>query len=408
MNSDPSTFTHLRDNAFHVLGVTPEATRAEVEREGQKLLAQLQLGLAEAAHYATPLGPQPRDPHAVRAALATLREPRTRLQHALWARLPVGTPSTPPPSSSWPDALARMGLAPGAPVPDAETRPPAAPGTPLIEILPPLLGLLCLGLTFYPFSWARPPWVIDMKGHAAAWPVFVLFLALPQVLLWGVTLPLGWPRLTRWLSAFALDKPDQQLALSAWALLHAPTADPQRYVQDALARRAAEPLNGTHLATHGLLAAARGEQDSARELLRGVWFWASEPPGTFELPRRIPGGATLSARRAALEWSLADAAARGEWRVILTQTRRGGAAPLLCAFFGLVASRRLGTRPVSRARLAVAWALTRRWWATWPLLQLAWKEPATQQLPAPAPEEPLAHALRRHADLAHVDRKSVV
>jgi hypothetical protein len=75
-----------RANPFFVLGVAAGATRAEVEREGAKLLAMLAAGLPGAGEYQTPLGPAPRDADTVRAALAELRDPARRLGHEWWAR----------------------------------------------------------------------------------------------------------------------------------------------------------------------------------------------------------------------------------------------------------------------------------------------------------------------------------
>jgi hypothetical protein len=72
-------------NAFLVLGLAPATGAAEIERQGAKLLAMLGAGLDEAGSYATPLGPRPRTPELVRAALAELRDPRQRLHHEWWA-----------------------------------------------------------------------------------------------------------------------------------------------------------------------------------------------------------------------------------------------------------------------------------------------------------------------------------
>ena len=76
----------LELNPFFVLGLAPDASRIEIEREAQKLLGMLELGFAEARTYATPLGPQPRTAEAVRAAVAALRDPSQRLVAELWAR----------------------------------------------------------------------------------------------------------------------------------------------------------------------------------------------------------------------------------------------------------------------------------------------------------------------------------
>lgn len=78
----------LTDNAFHVLGLSPDSDRAAVEREGQKLLGLLALGLAQAATYDTPLGPRPRTQEQVRQAMADLRDPSRRLLHEFWAAIP--------------------------------------------------------------------------------------------------------------------------------------------------------------------------------------------------------------------------------------------------------------------------------------------------------------------------------
>lgn len=84
------------ENPFFVLGVSPDASRIEIEREAQKLLGMLELEFPAARTYATPLGPQPRTPEAVRAAVAALRDPYQRLLAELWARhLPAEAPAPP-------------------------------------------------------------------------------------------------------------------------------------------------------------------------------------------------------------------------------------------------------------------------------------------------------------------------
>jgi hypothetical protein len=110
--SERDAFARLKENAFHVLGLRPTCTRIEVEREGQKLLAMLELGLSEAAHYDTPVGRMPRTSETVRAAMAALRDPATRLQHALWAQLPPSAAPQAPAARQaepWPEAPVRLG-----------------------------------------------------------------------------------------------------------------------------------------------------------------------------------------------------------------------------------------------------------------------------------------------------------
>ena len=76
----------IADNPFFVLGISPDASRIEIEREAQKLLGMLELGFAAAQQYATPRGPRTRTPEQVRAAVAALRDPYQRLVAELWAR----------------------------------------------------------------------------------------------------------------------------------------------------------------------------------------------------------------------------------------------------------------------------------------------------------------------------------
>lgn len=81
------------DNPFFVLGLAPDASRIEIEREAQKLLGMLELDFPDAKAYQTPLGPQARTPELVRAAVAALRDPYRRLVAEVWAR------NAPPPRS---------------------------------------------------------------------------------------------------------------------------------------------------------------------------------------------------------------------------------------------------------------------------------------------------------------------
>jgi hypothetical protein len=76
------------ENPFYVLGVRRDCTRAEFERAAQRLLSELELGIAAAATYSTPSGPQRRDADRVRRAAAELRDPARRAWHEIWASLP--------------------------------------------------------------------------------------------------------------------------------------------------------------------------------------------------------------------------------------------------------------------------------------------------------------------------------
>ena len=73
-------------NPFFVLAVPPAVPAAEIERQGQRLLAELAAGLEAARRYPTPFGARERTPELVRVAIAELRDPARRLAHEWWAR----------------------------------------------------------------------------------------------------------------------------------------------------------------------------------------------------------------------------------------------------------------------------------------------------------------------------------
>ncbi|MBM4280318.1 MAG: hypothetical protein FJ137_06015 [Deltaproteobacteria bacterium] len=75
----------LRDNPFFVLALPVTATALEVERQGRKWLAMLELDLPSARTYATPLGRRLRTPDAVRAAMRALNDPAQRPTFEPWA-----------------------------------------------------------------------------------------------------------------------------------------------------------------------------------------------------------------------------------------------------------------------------------------------------------------------------------
>jgi len=98
-----------RGNPFFVLDVSPQASAAEVERAGQKLLALLALGSAAAARYDTPFGPAIRDADSVRQALAALRDPIERVIHELCADVPPAEAPGEAEAGAWAEAARAIG-----------------------------------------------------------------------------------------------------------------------------------------------------------------------------------------------------------------------------------------------------------------------------------------------------------
>jgi hypothetical protein len=98
----------LAANPFYVLELSPEATPLEVERQGQKLLAMLGVGLHAAGQYPTPFGPRPRTEDAVRQALAALRDPTKRADAEAWLDVPSPGPA-PRQAPRWTDLRERLG-----------------------------------------------------------------------------------------------------------------------------------------------------------------------------------------------------------------------------------------------------------------------------------------------------------
>jgi hypothetical protein len=80
-------------NAYWMLELSPDATPAEIEREGRKLLGLLELGTARGKTYACPLGTFSRDATMVRDAMAALRDPKRRARERCVASLIGGPPA---------------------------------------------------------------------------------------------------------------------------------------------------------------------------------------------------------------------------------------------------------------------------------------------------------------------------
>jgi hypothetical protein len=106
-----SLVERLAENAFAVLAVPREASRPDIERQGQKWLSMLALGLKEAGHYQTPFGARARTEALVREAMSLLRDPHRRLLEELLAALPPEVVIDAARGAKvWPEALVAVGL----------------------------------------------------------------------------------------------------------------------------------------------------------------------------------------------------------------------------------------------------------------------------------------------------------
>jgi hypothetical protein len=79
-----SLHERVTQNPFYVLELPLAASRSEVERAGQKLLALLGVGSAAARRYRTPAGEFERTEDLVRTSLGRLRDPGERVLWELW------------------------------------------------------------------------------------------------------------------------------------------------------------------------------------------------------------------------------------------------------------------------------------------------------------------------------------
>jgi hypothetical protein len=103
-------------NAFYVLGLAADASTADIEREGRKLLGLLELGVARGSEYTCALGTFRRDATMVREAMATLRDPARRARESALAAI-LGT--APVAARAHPPGETRASAGPGAPMPEA-------------------------------------------------------------------------------------------------------------------------------------------------------------------------------------------------------------------------------------------------------------------------------------------------
>lgn len=188
------------------------------------------------------------------------------------------------------------------------------------------------------------------------------------------------------------------LLAAAWSLCRKYDVDGEAWVHEKL--QELPRLGGAGIAAAGFLAAARGDRETARQLLRSAIAMdeAAYPK---------------AARRAAVSWLVADAAARGDWRAVAELGESMGDGSREAWLLSAVAQS-LHLDPFSPGRLGLwlRWLIAPNRRATLPIVERAvlalngaFIEPERESLPPfnePVQDiesDPWARALHLHASL---------
>ncbi len=323
-------------NPFHVLDVPITASRAEIERAAQKLLAMLEIGVGSAAEHPSPLGPRPRTADLVRQSVADLRDPAKRIRaelcHAPAGAAPEAAPELPP----FVGGRAAMWRIPSVPeLPWSGARLDGWSGP----------VLLVRGAMFLAAGVAALAGEIDLSRPGDVLTLYLPYAVFlfPGILVRAVTVPLGWTRLTQVLSRVFARTPFHPLG---GALLDATRALARKRpeAKGAAAERLRDALGALRdtadLTVRAALAVAMGDVDGARR-----WFTLLD---VFE-------GRGWWNRRRARAWRVGDAAERGDWAAVRRLSEAPGGSPRVWAV-GSALARARGEPDAASA--AVVWA----WW----------------------------------------------
>lgn len=219
----------------------------------------------------------------------------------------------------------------------------------------------------------------------------VALAAVPELLVAGVAVPLGLPRLAQALGAVSLlrwwrDPAGSGNLAAARALLHQDAPAPASIAWlEARLERASPLLPGTVLAA-GLVRAVRGDREEARRLAAAAVQFRLECT-----PRQ--------AASLAQEWLVLDAAAAGDWKAAAGPLRDPKRASFGTRLVVGAGRRLLGADEPSARTLWRDWALAGRWSATEVLVRRALAASPAAPATAPAVEATLEAALGRHAAL---------
>jgi len=185
------------------------------------------------------------------------------------------------------------------------------------------------------------------------WPVAMLvlagcvLLAAPSLWVRFVAIPMGWPRSAYFLSRLSVlrartDPVGVAMMSAAWAAgrQKRPSSADLAWVTGRVKQR---PLTPGMCMALGLVAAARGDRDEARQFLAC-------------LPLFDQGITDPMVERLAREWRTADAAQRGDWREVVDIAQAIGPSTPATRWLGAVAQRLLGLPDApSEERLEALW-----------------------------------------------------
>lgn len=223
--------------------------------------------------------------------------------------------------------------------------------------------MLALASAFVLLLWTVGLWWLAL--------VMVAVLVVPVIanpLIRGVLVPAGYHRLAYQLALYSRPGPDPAayaLCAAAWAC-----RDGDGVAWACARRDARHPLGDAEIAATALLAAGRGDAQTARELLRSLTMIVEDHAAVREL---------------AGEWLACDAAERGAWSELTEHAARAGwpVTPLSFLLEG-IAARHTGDPAAPPAReLWARWLVAPRRRATWALVVEAAAAPG-----APARRDP--------------------
>ena len=246
-------------------------------------------------------------------------------------------------------------------------------------------AMLALSAAFVLFLWSVSLWPLALAMAA----VLIVPVAAPAAIRF-VLVPAGFHRVAYQAALYSRPGPDAAayaLCVAAWA---SRDGDGRAAAWVAAHRDARHPLGDAEIAATAFLAATRGDDATARELLRSLTMIVEDHPAVREL---------------AGEWLACDAAERGAWSELCDHITAAGwpATPLGFLLEG-VAARHTGAAGAPSAReLWARWLIAPRRRVTRALVVEALaatpparREPATTAEPDAPDATPLPSAVAAH------------